>query len=272
MTLVEITPLAPAPDGLGEAFRAARRRRLRSLGAASSVGAGVLVVLVFLVGTGGQMTLVQEREPLPPAAPGPSHPVGGGSDDEQATEARASGQPGSQLTPQPGRSGGDRDVSAGSAPAKAQRTLLSAPVTRNDTGVPVPDPRCAVDANGNAHNATVCPSVMVRQADKGFSLYADLCSTGAQPTTLHYTSTHEVDFVVYRGQRAVWRWSQTHTAGPWVHELSLEPGRCRGWANEWPGVDNQGEDLPRGGYRLVAEFAAAEASEHPTWETDFTIS
>lgn len=270
--MTDLTPVPPAPDGLAEAFRAARQRRLRSLGATSGISAGLVLGLLLLLGPGGQMTLVQQPSPVVPA-------VEGSPDPERQVATRG-------HLPRPGPRAGavnpgkapdsSRPTAAAHAPSQAAASGVSryrsALITRDDTGVPVPDPRCAVAADGTTHNPQICPSVIARKAGQGFDLYADLCSTSTEPLSLHYTSTHEVDFVVYRGQRAVWRWSHGHTARPWVHALSLDSGHCRGWGNAWTAVDDQGELLPRGDYRLVAEYAAAETRDRPTWETTFSIS
>lgn len=271
--MTDLTPVPPAPDGLAEAFRVARRRRLRTLGATSWVSAGLVLGLLLFVGSGGPITLVQRPSPVAPAvqgSPDPVRPVAQGRHAVRSTPGGGAVAPGTAAgLSRRAETASPRSTSVSGLAASA---YVSAPITRDDTGVPVPDPQCAVEADGTTHSPQICPSVNARKAGQGFDLYADLCSTSTQPMALHYTSTQEVDFVVYRGQRAVWRWSRSHAARPWVHALSLDSGHCRGWHSTWTAVDDEGELLPPGDYRLVADYTAAEAGDRPTWETTFRIS
>ena len=133
-------------------------------------------------------------------------------------------------------------------------------------------PQCAV--NGQTNNATLCPytsAAPVYNTQSLYQFYSDICSAKASTTVLHYASSNEVDYAVYRGTKQVWRWSSWHTATQTPHPLALQTGSCSTWTFNWTGVDAFGNKVAKGDYTLETTFLPAELAGRRTQVSTFAV-
>ena len=277
----DFTYVAPPEDGLRQAMVHARARRLRTAGFSTSTLLAAFALLAAIAGGQGTQSLIEQPAPEQPAittvVPGPVTQDGGTSNSVGATtftttQSRSvAGSGGTTGTTPSGATGGSAETSA---PAQV-KPYVAGPINTGSS-VYVPSTECHV--TGNPEDATtLCPSSYVYGQYQSptpylFQLYADVCSTRAGITTLHFPGRNEVDLAVYSGTTEVWRWSRWHPDGGSAHSVSLATEDCTTWTFDWTGVDAHGMRLPKGDYTLRASFLATELTGRSTPSVTFTVS
>jgi Intracellular proteinase inhibitor len=291
-------PDVPVPmpaDGFRRAFAQGRERRRRRIALGGSAGALSLSAVVLgltTITSSGPSLLMQAEQPTatptttttptsaPSTEPGPSasaEPGAGGSESPAPTSA-ATSQPDPAGTPMPG----DPETSTPeSVPAP---TRPSSQPVRRDYDSPVPRSNvngaegpgytmCGLDSAERPSNSQArwCGSAEVLATGGGSGSAVDLkhricrASDGDQPA-LHFESSQEVEYEVWRGGALLWRWSDGAAVTPDAHELPAEPGACYDWRTRFATGD-----LAAGEYLLRTWVTAAELGPEATYEATFTV-
>lgn len=294
-------PDVPVPmpaDGFRRAFAQGRERRRRRIALGSSAGALTLsAVLLGLttISSGGPSVLMQADQPTaaptatstatptsaPSAEPGPTasaEPAAGATESPAPTSA-ATSQPNPEGAPVPG----DPETS-GPETGPELRRPASEPVRRDyDSPVPRSDANgaegpgytmCSLDSSERPSNSQArwCGSAEVLTSNSPSGPAVDLkhricrASDGDQPV-LHFGSSQEVEYEVWRGGALLWRWSDGAAVSPEAHELPAEPGACYDWRTRFATGD-----LATGEYLLRTWVTAAELGPEATYEATFTIA
>jgi len=263
-------PVPPPPDGLRAALATARRRRLRVAGTTTGATAAGMLLAVVLLAPSATQTLVQE--------PAPERPATGTDVDRRPTTSPAPvpGQGGGPATAD-GRVGVPGGASA-PPPSSAPRARRSTPpavryaapaLDRQENVVTVPDCRVSGD---RAQPVDLCTGTAANPMEDGvIQLYAEVCSTRTERTTLHLPGRNDVDLSVRRAGEEVWRWSEWHPDGGSPHVLQLETGACVTWELRWTVVDRTGRPLPAGDYTLRTTFLAEELAGRDVASARFTV-
>ena len=82
-----------------------------------------------------------------------------------------------------------------------------------------------------------------------------------EPMTLYYRTSQRYDLAVVNSEgQEVWRWSQDRTFAQVTGEVPLEASEALSFAGTWDQRDNDGQQVPPGNYRIVAESSHCDAN------------
>ena len=251
------------PGGLDDAVRNGRRRRNRFLGATGGVAtAAVLVLALTAAAPASQQSLQyaddptpaptasQGAEPAPAATASPdAQPAPAGSPDAQPSPGGAEPDPG-RPDPSP-----DANAPAPAAGAPADRDAYTeSPAERAAPAT------CRQPPTGSAGpvfygggSACVSASSSDSTVKRGGRVTGsiDICEPhGAGGARLGYDSGQEHEVTVTRGDRVVYRFSDTVRYEQGAHERVLGDGQCLVWTGVWDTTLADGSLAPAGSYRV----------------------
>lgn len=277
--------IAPPADGLVLAMTTARSRRLRKASASSGASALALTMVAVLAGTSGRSTLTQQPTPEQPAVIVQVVPDGQTQSTERGAKPNvvsplsgSAARPGSVAALGPTGSSpsapfipSDKDTTrTGNGRSLPTVPYKAGPIQRNDNGLALPT--CQVSSDGQS--ATVCPTSYESTSGQkagSHQFQTDVCNSDAQPYTLHFDSSNEVDFAIIKGSKEVWRWSSWHAPKPDAHTAVVGTGACITWTFVWTGVDRHGVQLPPGDYTLRTKNFASEMSGRSIADVTVTV-
>lgn len=285
--MTDFPRIAPPADGLALAMGAARSRRLRKASASSGASALAVVMVAVLAGTSGRSTLTEQPTPEQPAVIVQVVPDG----QERSVDQGAKPNVVSPLTGSAARPGGvaalgqptglsssapflpsDKDTTrTGNGSSLPTVPYTAGPIKRTDNGLALPT--CQVSSDGQS--PTVCPTASESTSGQkagSHEFYTDVCNSEAQPYTLHFGSSNEVDFTILKAGKELWRWSSWHAPGPDAHTAVVGTGACITWTFVWTSVDRQGVKLPPGDYTLRTRNLATEMSGRSIADVTVTVT
>jgi hypothetical protein len=81
------------------------------------------------------------------------------------------------------------------------------------------------------------------------------------PMTLYYRTSQRYDLAVTNSQgQEVWRWSRDRTFAQVTEEVPLGANGMLSFPETWDQRDNDGQQVPLGNYRIVAESSHCDAN------------
>jgi len=81
------------------------------------------------------------------------------------------------------------------------------------------------------------------------------------PMTLYYRTSQRYDLAVIDSQgQEVWRWSRNRAFAQVTEEVPLGANEVRSFSETWDQRDNDGQQVPPGNYRIVAESSHCDAN------------
>jgi len=81
------------------------------------------------------------------------------------------------------------------------------------------------------------------------------------PMTLYYRTSQRYDLAVIDSQgQEVWRWSRNRAFAQVTEEVPLGANEVRSFSETWDQRDNDGQQVPLGNYRIVAESSHCDAN------------
>jgi len=81
------------------------------------------------------------------------------------------------------------------------------------------------------------------------------------PMTLYYRTSQRYDLAVIDSQgQEVWRWSRNRAFAQVTEEVPLGANEVRSSSETWDQRDNDGQQVPPGNYRIVAESSHCDAN------------
>jgi hypothetical protein len=81
------------------------------------------------------------------------------------------------------------------------------------------------------------------------------------PMTLYYRTSQRYDLAVTNSQgQEVWRWSRNRAFAQVTEEVPLGANETRSFSETWDQRDNDGQQVPLGNYRIVAESSHCDAN------------
>jgi len=82
-----------------------------------------------------------------------------------------------------------------------------------------------------------------------------------EPMTLYYRTSQRYDLAVINSEgQEVWRWSRDRTFAQVTEEVPLEANGMLSFTETWDQRDNDGQQVPLGNYRMVAESSHCDAN------------
>jgi len=79
--------------------------------------------------------------------------------------------------------------------------------------------------------------------------------------TLYYRTSQRYDLAVIDSQgQEVWRWSRNRAFAQVTEEVPLGANEVRSFSETWDQRDNDGQQVPPGNYRIVAESSHCDAN------------
>ena len=78
------------------------------------------------------------------------------------------------------------------------------------------------------------------------------------PLILSFPSSHQYDFLILRGDQAVWRWSHERLFAQALTQLALMPHETRAIRARWDQKDPDGNQVPFGAYKALGQILAKE--------------
>lgn len=99
---------------------------------------------------------------------------------------------------------------------------------------------------------------VTRVARRRFIFTLTKVNTNRFPVQLVYNTSQRFDFSVVRVAtgREVWRWSVGRFFTPAIQRIRLDPGETTSQSVEWRAVNNRGNPVPPGAYRVLGENLA----------------
>ena len=80
------------------------------------------------------------------------------------------------------------------------------------------------------------------------------------PMTLYYRTSQRYDLAVINSDdQEVWRWSRDRAFAQVTEEVPLEENETLSFTDTWDQRDNDGQQVPLGNYRVVAESSHCDA-------------
>ncbi|MCU9615074.1 BsuPI-related putative proteinase inhibitor [Caldibacillus lycopersici] len=117
---------------------------------------------------------------------------------------------------------------------------------------------------------TFQPTLQLSKTDHAIAIDFTAENTSGNPITLSFTSGQEYDFLVYNGNNElVYQWSKGRMFLQVIKEVTLENGDKINYKNTWNFVDNEGNVLPDGEYRIEFTVTAqVKSAEGKTIKTN----
>jgi hypothetical protein len=82
-----------------------------------------------------------------------------------------------------------------------------------------------------------------------------------EPMTLYYRTSQHYDLAAINSDdQEVWRWSRDRAFAQVTEEVSLEENESLSFVETWDQLDNDGQQIPPGNYRIVAESSHCDAN------------
>jgi hypothetical protein len=97
--------------------------------------------------------------------------------------------------------------------------------------------------------------------DQGEPIRLAMTVAVRDPMTLYYRTSQRYDLAVTNSQgQEVWRWSRDRTFAQVTEEVPLEANGMLSFPETWDQRDNNGQQVPLGNYRIVAESSHCDAN------------
>jgi hypothetical protein len=97
--------------------------------------------------------------------------------------------------------------------------------------------------------------------EQGKPLQLGMTVAVRDPMTLYYRTSQRYDLAVINSQgQEVWRWSRERTFAQVTEEVPLGANGMLSFTETWDQRDNEGQQLPLGNYRIVAESSHCDAN------------
>lgn len=85
---------------------------------------------------------------------------------------------------------------------------------------------------------------------------------GTEDLSFTFRSGQEVDFLVLKLEKPIWRWSAGQAFTMALHEKKVRRGQTlKSYEATWPGIDNFGNIVPTGHYQVKAYFLGISYSQ-----------
>ena len=263
-------PRRPAPpDRYAEIMASARRRQRRAVvgaGGGMVALAGILAAVVF-TGNGVNESLRLDTpagQPTTASSSAPASNTAAGASTGLAPAAEAGSTAPRVVAPAP-------------APT-AQQTTSPGRQARSQPMKRTPYDGYTVCGGIASHpNPTVpryCGELVVERTPAGvldFGLRAMLDAAATHDSSFSFDTTQEVDLVLSRGGRVIWRWSQGQTFAQLRHTLVVKPGNGYRWTTSWRPTDRYGRALPKGDYEVTGTVRAHELGSSNAWSATVTL-
>ena len=97
-------------------------------------------------------------------------------------------------------------------------------------------------------------------SDEGEPIQLIIVVAVRDPMTLYYRTSQRYDLAVINSEdQEVWRWSQDRAFAQVTAEVPLEENGTLAFAETWDQGGNDGQQVPPGNYRIVAESSHCDA-------------
>jgi hypothetical protein len=97
--------------------------------------------------------------------------------------------------------------------------------------------------------------------DQGKPIQLVITVAVRDPMTLYYPTSQRYDLAVINSQgQEVWRWSRARAFAQVTAEVSLKANGTLSFAETWDQRDNDGQQVPLGNYRIIAESSHCDAN------------
>lgn len=270
------TPLPPPLAGMDTAVRSGRRLRHRRRAGVAALAVAAFaggLTLSSTVRLSGQDQLVPAVVPSRSATPAATLVAGtaprqvlSAQPSASSTSTPSTARPQATLTPSPTRG----SLSPYRTP-ELTRTYTPPKALSASPSVSVCGESFSSDDQGTTSRTNWCVSGQALATKRGHDLRLTLCRDQTSAGTMTFRQAHEVDFVVSRNGRELWRWSADRPKEGAAHTLQVPATACWEWTVPWTDVDQQGRRLPKGTYSLLAVTQAAEISTFPSDAVAFTV-
>jgi hypothetical protein len=98
-------------------------------------------------------------------------------------------------------------------------------------------------------------------SDEGEPIQLIVTVAVRDPMTLYYRTSQRYDLAAINSDgEEVWRWSRDRTFAQVTEEVSLEENGTLSFVETWDQLDNDGQQVPPGNYRIVAESSHCDAN------------
>lgn len=271
------TPLPPPLAGMDTAVRSGRRLRYRR-----RAGVGALAVAAFAGGLtlSGGVRLTGQDQLVPAGVPSRSatptetvvagaapRPVLSAQPAASSTTTPSAALPQATVTPSPTRG----SLSPYRTP-ELTRTYMPPPALSTPGSVRVCGGTFTGDTEGSTQSRTSwCLTTQAITTKRGHDLRLTLCRDQTGPGTMTFSHGHEVELVVRRGTREVWRWAAGRPDTGAAHTLQTPATACWEWTAPWTDVDQHGRRLPKGSYSVLAITQAKQIPTLPSDAVAFTV-
>jgi hypothetical protein len=96
--------------------------------------------------------------------------------------------------------------------------------------------------------------------DVGEEIRFTIFVAASEPITLYYRTTQRYEIVITNSEGGeVWRWSKDKAFGEVLEEVSLEGNEVLTFNESWDQMDNDGQPVPAGDYRVTATSTHCDA-------------
>jgi hypothetical protein len=97
--------------------------------------------------------------------------------------------------------------------------------------------------------------------EQGEPIHLAMTVAAREPMTLYYRTSQRYDLAVTNSEgQEVWRWSRGRTFAQVIEEVPLGANGMLSFPETWDQRDNNGQQVPLGNYRIVAESSHCEAN------------
>ena len=97
--------------------------------------------------------------------------------------------------------------------------------------------------------------------DQGEPIRLAMTVAVRDPMTLYYRTSQRYDLAVTNSEgQEVWRWSRDRTFAQVTEEVPLGANGMLSFTETWDQQDNDGQQVPLGNYRMVAESSHCDAN------------
>lgn len=266
--MTELPDLPPPPDrdralppsGAAAALAAGRARRHRFLAGAGATTAVLVLATTLLLGGASSTDSLVADDPEPSAtatataapstAPstGPEPSASAGTGPQPSAEPEPTGPPApSPVAPGPQGTGAppvadDRDEHV-DEPVERDAPLQCTQAPSAQVG--------PVFTGGPAACGSASGGGEVTQGGQATVTLGTCQSRNTGALVFGYDGGQEVDVVVTRAGREVWRFSSTVRYSRGAHEQRIEDGRCLEWTGAWPTELADGTPAPEGRYDMT---------------------
>lgn len=273
---------APTHEQLAHVLQQGKRRQGRLMLVGATGGGAAIAALVGVLVLGNSVATNTLRIDTPATSPTPAHQVlvqatprpNSGSGSVRGAVPAAS--PSAQNIQRPASAAPTVQASEDRArqqPAGQERvSQRSEPMHRAYSG-----DSAATVCGGKVEpapptHASYCGSLSANVTDGvvNFDLSATLDAVTPMASQLTFGTAQEVDIVVRRNGRTVFKWSQGRSFAHTAHSLRIDPGASYDWTTAWT-VRGLGTQVPHGIYEVVGTVLARELGASNTWTASIDL-